>query len=117
MILALLALVEGTVSIGDLVGGAIKATVAAADRTYTVTTENIADGQAATITWYTDEVKTDTGSAPAGIAIAPEAAVATNALTLNVTVTETTPTVAGEYFFTVTVDGIESDVKLLNVAE
>ena len=105
-----------TVSVGDLAGGAIQATVAAAGRTYAVTTANIADGQAATITWYADAAKTDNGNtAPAGIAIAQAGPVATNALTLNVTVTETAPTVEGNYFFTATIDGVESAVKTLAV--
>jgi len=104
-----------TVTVGDLQGGAIQATVAAPGRTYVVTTANIADGTAATITWYTDAIKTATGAAPAGIAIAPAATVAANAVTLNVTVTETTPTVEGNYFFTATIDGVESAVKTLAI--
>lgn len=105
-----------TVTIYNLFGGAIQATVAAAGRTYVVTTANIADGKAATITWYGDVNKTANGNtAPTGIAIAPGGAVATNAVTLNITVNELAPTVAGDYFFTVTIDGVESEVKTMTV--
>jgi len=104
------------VVIGDLQGGAIQAVVAAAGRSYIVTTINIPDNQPATVTWYADANKTsNSNTSPAGIAVTPAANVCNNVLTLNVAVTETAPTVADNYYFTVTVAGVESAVKILNV--
>lgn len=104
-----------TVTIGNLVGGAILAETAAADRTYVVTTANIKAGKAGTLTWYTTDAKAAVGTAPAGILISAVGVSAANAITLAVRVTEAAPTVAGSYYFTVTVDKVESAVKTLTI--
>ncbi|MDF2672596.1 MAG: cell wall-binding protein [Clostridiales bacterium] len=105
-----------TVGVGNLNGGVIMAQTPTSGRTYTVTTANIADGQAATVTWYAGTSKTsNSNTAPAGITIAPAGTVLNDSLALNVTVNELAPTVAGYYYFTITIDGVESAVKTLTI--
>lgn len=105
-----------TVTVGELEGGEIKAKTAATGRYYTVTTANITDGKTATVTWYLNGAKDSNGNTPpAGITIAPAGTVMSNEVTLNVTVNESASTVTGYYYFTVTIDGVESAVKVLTV--
>jgi len=103
-----------TVSIGSI-SGSIQATVAASGITYPVTSANIADGQTGSVTWYDALTGGSTTTEPTGITISAASTLATNAMTLNVTVDENT-IVAGDYYFTVTIDSVESARKTLTVS-
>jgi len=100
-----------TVSVGTITANPVSGTASAP--TYLVTTANIANAQAVTITWFTTVAGNVSGTAPTGISIAGSN-VSSNASTL--TVTAGTGTVAGNYFFKTTIDGVVSAVKTLTVA-
>jgi hypothetical protein len=103
--------VDKTVTPGDI-SAALKAGTAGT-ATYTVATAYIADGESAVIAWYADAAKTGTASAPTGITIAQAGATSSNSLTLDVAATDAI--VAGDYYFTVTIDTVESAVVTLAV--
>lgn len=106
---------EKTVTVGDMQGGPIYAKVQVNDGRYNVTTTGIADGKSATVKWYGDINKTDNGNtAPVGISIGAGGSVALkdNKIELKVTVKNATKTVEGNYYFSVTIDGVESEVKI-----
>ncbi len=110
--------VEKTVTVGDMEGDPIYAGGgSAASRSYIVTTTGIENGEYATVNWYTDASKSENTSEPAGISIASvnNAPVDNSKITLRVTVNNSDITVADDYYFTVTIDGIESDVKTFTI--
>lgn len=98
-------------------GGPIYAKVQVNDGRYNVTTTGIADGEYATVNWYKDAGKSETTSAPTGISIGAAGGVTVkdNEIELKVTVQNAVNTVQGNYYFTVTIDGVESDVKTFTI--
>ena len=101
---------EKTVNVGAQIGTLTAGTAGSA--TFTVTTANIANGQAGTVTWYTTSSGTTPTSVPTGIT-ATVSAVANNAAT--VTINAITAAVNGERFFRVTIDGKQSNVATLEI--
>ena len=99
-----------TVSVGTITANPVAGTASAP--TYPVTTANIANAQAVTISWFTTVAGNVSGTAPTGITIAGSN-VSSNASTL--TVTAGTGAVAGNYYFKTTIDGVVSAVKTLTV--
>ena len=81
--------------------------------TFDVTTDNIANGQAGTIQWFSNAAGTISTDVPAGIS-ASVSNVSDNAAT--VTITATTETEQGEYWFRVTIDGLQTEIATLTVA-
>ena len=81
--------------------------------TFPVTTANVPNGQAGTITWYTSVAGTTTTSAPAGISATVDN-VANNAAT--VTVNATTAAIEGIHYYRVTIYGIQSNIVTLTVS-
>jgi hypothetical protein len=100
--------VAKTLTVGAI-SSAIQATVASTS-TYSVSTQNIFDGETASITWYTSAAGETSTSAPTGISIS-----ATNVLgnAETLTVVAGTNTIAGPYYFKVITDGTESVIKTL----
>jgi len=80
--------------------------------TFPITTANIANGQAATVTWYTSTSGTTTTNAPVGIT-ASVSNLTNNVATM--TMNATTAAIAGERFFKITIDGAQSGVATLTV--
>jgi hypothetical protein len=103
-----------TVTIGDILNGNIFVGESSDNRRYNVTTQYIANGQAATVTWYDAAEGGASTSAPAGISIVPRSTVLSNSLILDVTVVGA-ENVAGTYYFSATISGKESERKALNV--
>lgn len=102
---------EKTVSIGDISAALIVGTASTA--TYPVTTTDFTDGTTGTIKWYDAASPSSLTATPIGITI-EAGAVSSDEATLTVTATE--DSVAGDYYFTVTYDGVESARKTLTVA-
>lgn len=90
-----------TVNFQGSISAAIQATVAS-NPTYSLLTSNIADGQAASITWYTSGSGGTSTAAPTGISIVGSN-VSSNQSTL--TVTAGNSSVEGSYYFGVGIDG------------
>jgi len=109
-----LKLCNQSVSVGELTGGTLERRKAVSGLTITVTTTNMSNGMPATITWYNNASKSASGSAykPAGVTIT---AGTVNDNKVILTVSATSSTNAGDYYFTVTVGGIESDIKILTI--
>lgn len=103
------------VSVGTLQGGTLKRGTAAKDLYMIGEAYGISNGVKPTITWYNDKYMTAAGSnyAPAGVTFTV-GAVSGSSFTINVT--STTASKAGNYYFTVTADGIESGLNTLNIA-
>ena len=101
-----------TVTVASQVGAITSGT--AGSVTFAVATENIANGQAGAVTWYSTAAGTTSTSAPTGVTAAV-GAVASNAATVTITATENT--VAGAYYFKVTIDGVASEVATLTIGE
>ena len=97
-------------SVGSITANPVAGT--ASTPLYQVTTANIADGVNVDIDWYTTNVGDVSGTAPTGITIAGSD-VSSDESTL--TVTAGTGTVAGDYYFRITIDGVVSAVKTLTV--
>jgi predicted outer membrane repeat protein len=110
----ILRLCNQSVSVGELTGGVLERRKSVSGLTITVTTTNMSNGLSATITWYNNASKSASGSAykPVGVTITA-GTVNDNKVTL--TVSATSSTNAGNYYFTVTVGGIESDIKILTI--
>jgi hypothetical protein len=85
--------------------GTINAGTAGSTATFAVTTANIADGRAGSVTWYLPPAGTIATTAPTGL-ISYVSSVSGNAAT--VTMTATTAAMAGTYWFRVTIDGVTS---------
>ena len=100
-----------TVTVGTQNGSINSGTAGSA--TFAVTTQNIANGQAGTITWYTSSAGTVTTTAPIGISESVSN-ILNNAAT--VTMNATTAAQAGTRWFRVTIDGVQSAVCTLTVS-
>jgi len=99
-----------TVTVGSQNGTITFGTTGTA--TFPVTTIYIADGLAGTITWYTDSTGTTTASVPTGVT--PSITnVTSNAATVTMNTTAASP--AGSYYFSVTIDGVRSNVATLTI--
>lgn len=102
-----------TVSVADVTG---TTTVAGLDASAEVTANN-AVGLTPTVTWYTNttgKVKTD---APANVNVSVTSVGKTNPKKATVTLKKgTSAPTAGAYYFTVTVNGVESAVKTLTIS-
>lgn len=109
-----LRLCNQSVTIGNL-SGSITRRTSVSGLTYTVTTTGVTNGTAAQIVWYNNASKTASGDTyrPYGVTVTAAGSVNNNTLTLNVSAN--TSTVAGDYYFTVTIDGMESDIKILTI--
>ncbi|MDX9918285.1 MAG: bacterial Ig-like domain-containing protein, partial [Gudongella sp.] len=106
-----------SVTVGDMQGGPVYAKVQVNDGRYNVTTTGIENGKSATVKWYKNASKSETTSAPIGISIGPGGGVTVkdNKIELKVTVQNAASTVQGNYYFTVTIDEVESDVKTFTI--
>ncbi len=109
-----LVVLNQTVSVGAA-SGSFKITTSG-NVNYAITTTNMADGQGATVKWYTDNTYATTTGAPQGITPSSPT-VSSNSLTLNMAGDGSTPMVAGTYYFTVTIDNIESAGSTLVVLD
>ncbi len=109
-----LVLTVQSVAVGELSGTLTRNTATTTALTIQVTTTNISNGTAAVITWYNNASKTQYGDTyrPYGVTMTATA-VNNNSVTLSVS--SSSYAKAGDYYFTVTVDGIESDIKILKV--
>ncbi len=85
---------------------------AAGTATFAATTAGIDDGKTGAVAWFSDAGGEITGTASAGISAAVSA-VANNAAT--VTITATTASVSGTYYFKTTIDGTTSAVATLTI--
>lgn len=102
------------------VDGVTGTTAAAGLDAYANVTANNAAGLTPTVTWYDkntkDKVKTD---APANVSVSVTPVGKTTAKTATVTLkkgTGTSAPIAGIYYFTVTVNGVESAVQTLTIS-
>jgi len=77
--------------------------------TYSVTTANIANGQSTSVSWFASD-GTTSASAPTGVSITGTD-VSSDASTLTVSAGNTS--LAGSYYFTVTIDGTTSSLQTL----
>ncbi len=80
--------------------------------TFEVSTTNIADGIAGSVSWFVDAAGATAGTTPAGIQVSQFETAANKA---TVTMTATDQTVEGDYRFKVTIDGTTSAVATLKV--
>ncbi len=81
---------------------------------YSVVTENIADGEAGNVAWFSDVAGTTAANAPAGVT-ATISEVSDNAATATVATTTGTP--AGTWYFKVIISETESDAVAFTVDE
>ena len=81
----------------------------ASTSTYSVTTANITDGQSTSVSWFASD-GTPIAGTPTGLSITGSD-VSANASTLTVSAGNTS--VAGSYYFTVTIDGTTSSLQTL----
>ena len=103
------------ISVGPLQGGTLKRGTAAKDLYLMGEAYGIANGIKPTITWYNDKYMTASGDnyKPSGVTFTIEAISGSN---FTIHVTSGTSAKAGNYYFTVTADGIESGLNTLSIA-
>ena len=96
--------------------GTLTRGVSASGLTIQVTTTGVSNGMPATITWYSDASKTSKGDnyKPLGVTLSPAGSVNNNKVVLNLSSSGSSR--AGDFYFTVTVDGMESDISILTIA-
>ena len=80
---------------------------------YPVTTENIKDGEAGTVSWFSSAAGTASASAPVGVTPSVSK-VSNNAATVSMDTDDST--VVGTHYFKVTIAGQTSNVAMLTVA-
>ncbi len=103
-----------SVAVGELTGGTLTRRTSATGLKILVTTTNISNGTVPSITWYNNASKSQYGDSyrPSSVTMTASS-VNNNSVTL--TINSGSSASAGDYYFTVTIDGIESDIKILRV--
>ena len=102
--------VRKSVSVGTQAGTLVAGTAGSAH--FDVTSAQIADGIAGSVSWFTADDGLIPASAPAGLTSSVSSILHNAAV---VTIEASTETLAGIYYFKVTVDGATSDISTLTI--